>query len=86
MTSQIANQELSKLINQAYKNGFQQYSDFAHPDKYEYPNINIITFTCTKDIFNGEVIDIWYNYFTGAVLKVDTYSQFNNEAAKFKFA
>ena len=76
---------IATLSKQAYASGFEDYSNCAHPDKVEYPNTNIATFTCTKEKYNGEVIDIWYDYLSGDVSYTSIYSQFKGVTANFKF-
>lgn len=74
---------LQQIESKAYASGFNHYSDFAHPDKVEYPRINIFTLTCTEGEHNGDVVDVWYNYDTGEIKHVSIYSQFPNTKPTF---
>lgn len=81
------NQDMKNVKNierKALAAGFEHYSDFAHPDKIEFPNVNILTLTATKGSYNGDVLDVWYNYRNGEIINISIYSQFPNQKAKFK--
>lgn len=78
MTNTFASLEMK-----AIKAGFESYSDVSHPDRVEFQNVNISTLTCKKGKYNGEVVEIWYNYYTGVVVYSSVYSQFKDESPKF---
>jgi len=76
--------KIQNLIKKANQNNFQDYSDCPHPDRVEYPNINCLIMTCNKGDYDGEVIDVLYNYTTGIIISASVYSQFYGVQSKFK--
>lgn len=76
---------INQIIQQLENKGFENYGDFAHPDRIEYKGINQAYFTCTSGEFNGDVAEIWYNYQTGEIVNKLTYSQFHRCEPKLKF-
>jgi hypothetical protein len=69
------------LMSEAQKSGFEVYSSYAMPDS----SINLDIFTCRKGKYDGEVIDIYYNWKTGEVTQVLYSTQFKNQLPTFKF-
>lgn len=63
---------LNTIISEATAAGFLSYGNFRTEDD----NIQCETLTCTEGDYSGEVIDIYYDYYTGNVTRVDHYSQF----------
>ena len=76
---------INQIIKELEKNGFQSYGDFSHPDSFEYKGINQCYFTCLSGKYDGDVVELWYNWQTGEITKKSTYSQFYNCEPKFKF-
>lgn len=70
---------VNSLISIAAKSGFESYGSFNEGDCQH----DILT--CTKGKFDGEVIDIWYDYHSGIVSKVEVSCQFAGQVAKFAF-
>lgn len=64
--------------------GFEFYTDLLHPDKVEYPYVSILTLTCTKGKYSGEVIEAWYDTRNGIVLHAEVYTQFKGDKAKYR--
>lgn len=69
---------IQELLNEAVKAGFELYASFNEGLQHE-------ILTCTKGKYNGEVIDIYWNYKTGLVHTVDYSTQFNHQKPIFKF-
>jgi len=61
---------INQLIALATKNGFESYGSFNEGDSQH----EILT--CTKGKFSGEVIDLYYDYSSGNVVKVEYSTQF----------
>ncbi len=76
----MTTQTVSQLISKAEKSGFQSYGSFNEGDDIQH---DILTCTCGK--FNGEVIDLYYDFYTGAVSKIEITSQFTGQQPTFKF-
>lgn len=70
---------LNVLLNQAYKAKFETYGSFNEGDEQH----DILT--CTKGKYDGEVIDIYYNYYTGEVNRTEISTQFKGQTATFQF-
>jgi hypothetical protein len=66
------------LINAAFKAGFEIYGSFNEGEQHE-------ILTCTKGKYSGEVIDIYYNWLSGQVSKVEYSTQFKGQEPTFKF-
>jgi hypothetical protein len=75
--------KIQELINVALCNGFEQYSDCQHPDTFEYPGANCLIMTCMKGKFDGEVLDVVYDWHTGQIISKSIYSQFSGIKANF---
>lgn len=61
--------KLQAICNSA---GFEDYGDFETEER----EIRNSIMTCIKGEFSGEVIEIYYNYHTGGIVKVMHYCQF----------
>ena len=71
--------KIQTLLNSAHKFGFEQYGSFNEGE------LQHDILTCTKGKFDGEVIDIYYNYKNGLVNKIEYSTQFIGQEANFKF-
>lgn len=73
---------LNKKINNVAKileaKGFELYLS-AKSKKHTEGNIFFDIYTCTKGIFSGEVVDIYYNFETGTIHDLAISSQFHTE-------
>lgn len=79
-------QTINDLIRQATKAGFESYGNY----RTEEDHIQYESMTCTKGEFDGEVIEIHYEYNSGEVTRVEQYCQFpenhpHHSPIKFKF-
>jgi len=70
--------QIQDLLSTAQKSGFQAYGSFNEGLQHE-------ILTCTKGKFDGEVLDIYWDYKTGVVHTVDYSSQFKGQIPKFRF-
>lgn len=70
---------INQLISAAYKAGFEVYGSFNEGDSQH----EILT--CMKGKYDGEVIDLYYDYNTGNVSKIEYSAQFKGQEAAFKF-
>ena len=70
---------INTLVAVAEKNGFEFYGSF-NEDGLQHDIL-----TCLKGKFNGEVIDLYYNYRTGEVSQIAHSTQFNGQQAIFSF-
>lgn len=70
---------VNSLVSLAERSGFESYGSFNEGDCQH----DILT--CLRGKFDGEVIDIWYNYHTGIASKVEVSCQFSGQVAQFKF-
>lgn len=75
---------IQQLISKAMNSNFEQYMDCPHPDRIEHPHTNCLIMTCVKGEYDGEVIDVLWDYKTGEILSASVYSQFKGIDAKFK--
>ena len=71
--------KIQDLLNVAAKSGFDIYGSFNEGLQHE-------ILTCTKGKYNGEVLDIYWDYKTGLVHTVDYSTQFIGQLSTFKFA
>lgn len=71
--------KIQDLLNVAAKAGFETYGSFNEGLQHE-------ILTCTKGKYDGEVLDIWWNYKTGLVHTVDYSTQFKGQMPTFNFA
>jgi len=71
---------VSQLISKAERAGFQSYGSFNEGDDVQHDIL-----TCTHGKFSGEVIDIYYDFYSGDVSKVEISSQFVGQQSSFKF-
>lgn len=71
--------KIQDLLNVAAKSGFELYGSFNEGLQHE-------ILTCTKGKYNGEVLDIYWDYKTGLVHTVDYSTQFKGQIPTFKFA
>lgn len=76
---------INQIISDLEIKGFINYGDFAHSDKIEYKNINQMYMVCLNGNYNGDVVEIWYNFENGEIVKKIAYSQFYNCESKLKF-
>lgn len=72
-------QNINQLIQVANRNGFESYGNFNEGD------VQHEILTCTKGKYSGEVIDIYYNFYSGSVSKVEISTQFKGQEPKFSF-
>jgi hypothetical protein len=77
---------IQNLIKSAQQNNFEDYLDCPHPDRVEYKNINCLIMTCMNGDYDGEVIDVLYNYITGEIISKSVYSHFVGVESKFKIS
>ena len=77
---------IQNLIKLAQQNNFEDYLDCPHPDRVEYKNINCFIMTCMNGDYDGEVIDVLYNYITGEIISTSVYSHFVGVESKFKIS
>lgn len=68
---------INQIATQLHAAGFELYNSFNEGLQHE-------IYTCTKGQYNGEVVDVYYNYRTGAVHGVDYSAQFKNQAPIFR--
>lgn len=68
----------NQLFQLAEKAGFQFYGSFNEGLQHD-------IMTCMKGKYDGEVIDIYYDYITGDVKNVEYSTQFNGQLPTFKF-
>lgn len=74
----MTNAKIQDLLNVAAKSGFQNYASFNEGLQHE-------ILTCTKGKYDGEVLDIYWDYNTGLVHTVDYSTQFKGQQPTFKF-
>jgi uncharacterized protein YrrD len=67
------------LINQATAAGFESYGSFNEG------GLQHEILTATEGAYDGEVVDIYYDYHTGAVDSFEVSSQFKDQQPLFKF-
>ena len=67
-----------EIITKADNAGFEFYGSFAEGE------LQHEILTCTKGRYNGEVLDIYYDYKKGDVHVVEVTSQFKGQEPKFK--
>lgn len=65
--------KINSIITTANKNGFESYGSFNEGDEQH----EILT--CTKGKYDGEVIDIYYDFNTGEVFRSEVSTQFANQ-------
>ena len=70
--------KIQELLNVAFKSGFDLYGSFNEGLQHE-------ILVCTNGEYNGEVIDIYWNYFDGSIHTIDISTQFKNQIARFNF-
>ena len=70
--------KIQDLLNIAFKAGFKEYASFNEGLQHE-------VLTCTKGKYDGEVLDIYWDYKTGLVHTVDYSTQFKGQLPTFKF-
>jgi len=70
---------INQLLAVASKNGFNSYGSFNEGE------LQHDTLTCLKGRYNGEVIDIYYDYNTGSVTSVEYSTQFKGQESTFRF-
>jgi len=70
---------INDFIATAAKSGFESYGSFNEGD------LQHDILTCTKGKYDGEVIDLYYNYHTGEVSNIEYSSQFKGQQPAFKF-
>jgi hypothetical protein len=70
---------VNQLIATAAKSGFEVYGSFNEGE------LQHEILTCTKGKFDGEVIDLYYDYNTGDVAKVEYSTQFKGQQPTFSF-
>lgn len=63
-------ENINQLIALAAKSGFDTYGSFKEED-FQHDIL-----TCTKGKYDGQVIDLYYDYYTGNVAKVEYSTQF----------
>lgn len=69
---------INAVIAAATKAGFNVYGSF-NEDGQQHEIL-----TCTKGKFNGEVIDIYYNWNSGEVSQVEHSTQFKGQEPLFR--
>jgi len=47
------------------------------------PDIEHEIFTCKKGKYSGEVIDLFYNYYTGEIVRIEYSTQFADQMPTF---
>lgn len=62
---------INKLISAAEKAGFEVYGSFNEGEDVQHDIL-----TCTNGQYSGEVIDVYYGFYTGDVSKVEQSCQF----------
>ena len=70
---------INQLISIAAKAGFEQYGSF-NEGEYQHDIL-----TCRKGKYNGEVIDIYSDYQSGNVNRIEHSTQFKGQGPTFKF-
>lgn len=73
-------QNINQLISVASKSGFETYGSFREED-FQHEIL-----TCIKGKYDGEVIDLYYDYHTGNVAKIEYSTQFKGQQPNFKFS
>lgn len=71
-------QQINILSKIAEDNGFELYGSFNEGLQHD-------IWTCLKGKYDGEVIDIYWNYKTGEVHTVDYSCQLPNQKSTFTF-
>jgi len=70
-------ENINDILQKTSKAGFEEYGSF-NEGEYQHDIL-----TCIKGDYDGEVIDIYYNYQNGAVKKIEYSCQFPNQLNKF---
>lgn len=70
---------INQLIATAAKAGFDSYGSF-NEGEFQHEIL-----TCTKGKYSGEVIDLYYDFYTGNLNKVEYSTQFVGQLPTFKF-
>lgn len=68
--------EVSAILQ---KSGFSEYGSF-NEGEFQHD-----TYTCTKGKFDGDVVDVYWNWHSGKVIRVEVSSQFKANKPLFKF-
>lgn len=68
---------IKDVLKKAGKAKFEHYGSFNEGLQHE-------ILTCTKGEYSGEVIDIYWNYYTGIVHTIDYSCQFKGQISKFR--
>jgi len=68
---------INTIVAKAGRNGFESYGSFNEDgEQHE-------IFTCIKGKYEGEVIDVYYNWHTGEVRKFEISCQRKGDVATF---
>lgn len=67
------------------KLGFQLYGSFNEDTDQDEVDIQHETYTCTRGKYNGDVIDVYYDYNTGKIFHKEICSQFRGVAPVLSF-
>ena len=70
---------INTLTHTALKPGFENYGSFNEGE------LQHDILTCTKGKYSGEVIDLYYDYYTGEVSNIEYSTQFKGQLPTFKF-
>lgn len=73
------NSSVNQLIATAAKAGFETYECF-NEGEFQHEIL-----TCTKGKYSGEVIDLYYDFYTGKLNRVEYSTQFVGQSPTFKF-
>lgn len=71
---------INTLVSMAAKSGFEPYGSF-NEGEFQHDIL-----TCTKGKYSGEVIDIYSDYQSGNVSKIEYSTQFKGQDPTFKFS
>lgn len=69
---------IQDLLNLAAKAGFDSYASFNEGLQHD-------ILLCNKGEYDGEVIDIYWNWETGKIHTIDHSCQFKGQTPKIKF-
>lgn len=71
---------INQLIGIASQAGFEQYGSFNEVE------LQHEILTCTRGDYSGEVIDIYYDWESGRLNRIEYSAQFKGQEPKFRFS